>query len=230
MSIFPNLELEDKIQLNDKTRLDARKSFVSVDEALITLVEIQPEATGSFIDVTVLKYLDWEYEIPGTKAVTVRITTDGAAVTRSKNIEAVDAATDALFSSDEQLTSHEPDILKYVRAGRNSFLNKHRESQTRIMGWLDEHRVTDIQGKKLSIASIVDVTEVSEWSKYQTLQFIFEGISNDVDDIFSDKAKKYGRMVEETRNRAVLRLDVNGDGEIDLAEGYDMRSGTLVRR
>ena len=50
--IFPVLELEKTVQLNDKTRLDGRKSYTTPEEAAISLVEIQPEAGQPFFTVT----------------------------------------------------------------------------------------------------------------------------------------------------------------------------------
>ena len=59
MAIFPHIELEDIVQVNDRTRLSAIKSFVSKDEAAVTLVEIEPESGSGFIDVTGAKQADW---------------------------------------------------------------------------------------------------------------------------------------------------------------------------
>ena len=58
MAIFPNAELEEVVQVDDKTRLDARKSFVSKDEADVTLIEVEPEAGSGFIDVTGSSFKD----------------------------------------------------------------------------------------------------------------------------------------------------------------------------
>ncbi len=85
MAIFPNLKLEDIVQINDKTRLDASKSFTA-DEAAVTLVEIEPESAAGFIDITPTVatnskqyFLDWSYSgTSRTVTVSVRITTDGA--------------------------------------------------------------------------------------------------------------------------------------------------------
>ena len=70
MGIFGNLHLEEKVQVNEKTRIDCTKSFIS-DEAAISLVRIKPEDGGSFVTVTSDKYLDWAYETAGTKTATL---------------------------------------------------------------------------------------------------------------------------------------------------------------
>ena len=171
--IFPVLELEAFLQADDKTRLDARKTHITPDEAAITLIEIEPESGSGFLDVTSLSYLDWQYSgASRTVTVSVRVTTDGLPETFSKDIEILTATDDKLFSTDAEMVRHEPQILDWVREGRNSFLDVHRTSQDRILTWLDEHRIWDTNGDRLTKDAIVDIQEVNDWSKYLTLQLI----------------------------------------------------------
>ncbi len=140
------------------------------------------------------------------------------------------AVGDYLFSSDGDLTSHEPDILKWVPEGRSSFLNIHRKSQRLIMNWLDEKGYVDSENRKYVKQAIVDTEEVRVWSTYMTLRLIFQGLSNAVDDIFDRKATVYEQLEESARQRAILRLDTDGDGVADTGEGLGISSGTLFRR
>lgn len=234
--IFGNLKLENILQVNDKTRLDARGSYISKGEADISMVEIEPEAGFGFIEVTGIVednqsddwHLDWQYSVDGTKTVSVRITTDGAPQTFTKDIEVISEADDKLFSDDDELKQHEPDILNWTEEGRNSFKNVHRLSQDRILTYLDEQRIHDYNGDKLTKASIIDIQEVNDWSKFQTLVYIFEGISNSSEDIFHEKAIRYREQLMKARNRGILRLDRSGDGTVDTDK--DMRSVRVVRR
>lgn len=234
MAIFPNLELEDIVQVNDKTRLNASKSFVSKDEAAITLIEIEPEASAGYVDVTAAAaknwYLDWEYATAGTKVVSCRVTTDGSPTTSTFSLTVVSAATDNLFSSDSDLTALEHDILRWVPDGRNSFKNVHRKAQSLIMAWLDENGHTDSSGARLTKAAIVDLEEVRYWSSALAMSLIFKSISNAVDDVFQEKAKQYDSMAISHRNRLILRLDVDGDASISVGEGINVRTLDLVRR
>ncbi len=229
MAIFGTLNLENTVQINDKTRLDGTKSFISTGEAAITLVRIRPEASGSFVTVTSDQYLDWSYDTAGTKVVTLEITTDGSAVEFENTITIISVSDDNLFSSDSDLVQHEDDLMSYLPVGRNSWLNKHRAAQDIIMAWLDEHSIWDTSGDRLTTAAIVNTEEVQAWSKYLVLKLIMESLSNQVDDIFSEKARKYGELMDGSRSRAAIRLDRDGDGTIDDAR-VDLRSGTLVRR
>lgn len=228
MAIFPVLVTESKLQQFDKTRLDGTKSFISTGEAAISLIEIQPEATASFVTVTSDMYLDWAYETDGSKVVTLRITTDGSPTTRTSTITVVTEANDKLFSKDSELVPHEPDIMNYVPEGRSSFINVHRLAQDRILTYLDEKRIADNDGNRLTASAIIDTEEVNDWSKFLSLQYIFEGLSSSTDDIFSEKAERYRQMVNKAKNRAVLRFDKDGDGVADTKA--DLYSMNLIRR
>ena len=233
--IFPNLQLENVVQINDKTRLDSTKSFISKDEAAVTLVEVEAEAGSGFVTVGAPGlakdwFIDWQYATAGTKTVTARITTSGAPVTTTSTLSVLSVVDDALFSYDSDLTALEHDILKWVPAGRNTFKNYHRKAQALIMAWLDENGYTDVDGARLTKLAFVDKEEVRYWSTALTLSLIFSSISNAVDDIFMQKYKQYESMALSHRNRLILRLDADGDSVIDTNEGINVRTLDLVRR
>ena len=96
------------------------------------------------------------------------------------------------------------------------------------MTYLNDQRIWDVSGSKLSPSAIVNIDEVRDWSKFQTLAIIFEGISNQVGDVFSIKAEKYKGLMELARASAALRLDTNGDGNED--KNIEIRSIKLVVR
>lgn len=225
--LFPELKHEKIVQVYDKTRLDASKSFVTVDEVALTLYEIEPDTGAGFIDATSTKYLDYVYSSDGVKTVTLRVDNGTGLVSRTFSLEVVTEENDKLFSEDADLVSHEPDILNYVSEGRNSYKNIHRSVQSRIIDWLDEHRFTNTDGSKLTKANIFDIEEVRHWSKYMVLADIFEGLSNAIDDIFRNKADKYMDLAESARNRAQLRLDLDGDGDVDMRA--DLRTMDMRR-
>ena len=228
--IFPVLELEAILQVDDKTRLDGRKSYTTPDEAAITLIRVEPEAGAGFYDITAAKYLDYQYATDGTKVVTLEITTDSTPVTKTKEIQVLSADDDYLFSGDAELIGHEHNIMEYVPAGRNSYLNVHRTAQDKILDWLDAHRIWDVRGNRLTKEAIVDIEEVNDWSKFLTLQLIFEGLSNSVDDIFAQKSRTYRAMKQASRDRARLRLDRDGDGSVADETPINIQTARLVRR
>lgn len=243
------LEVENVIQVNDKTRLSAIKSFVTKGNDDIQKVEICPEyidTDSEFIDVTSPRpadwYLDWLYT-GASRAVTVKLrltTTEADPDAMPTPIEAVysdfsaavsvvSVADDMLFSSDQDLMAIEPDISKWVPDGRSSWLNIHRAVQAKIVDWLNKSGIEDSAGHALTKEAIVDTTEVKYWSRDWTLALIYKGIQNASDDVFSEKAKYYFGEAAKGSQRAKLRLDLNDDGEVSIGESVNMVSRDLVR-
>ena len=59
MAIFPTLDIEEKIQVGDKTRFSATKSYVTKDESAVTAVTVTPGADGSPISVFNADQNEW---------------------------------------------------------------------------------------------------------------------------------------------------------------------------
>jgi|GEM_PF-2410268 len=235
MAIFPNLELEREVQTDDKIRLDATKSFVSKEEASITLVEIEPESGSGFIDVTGSSssdyFLDWSYSGSSrTVTVSCRITTDGSPVTFTKDIEVLTPADDLLFSDDQDLVALEQDILKWVKNGRNSFLNMHRKAQYLILERFNDLGVRTTDGDRVSKSIVLDVEDVKKWSQYLTLELIYGDLSNSVDDIFAQKRQFYGGKAAESQDVSFKKfLDLNENGSLENDDIINMKTMDLVR-
>ena len=233
--IFPVVQLEKTLQINDKTRLLGVESFADKSEAAISLVEIEPEAAAGFVIVTGSSskdwFLDWVYSGSSrTVTVTVRVTTDGAPVTNTSTIDLLEVVDDNLFSSDGDLTAQEPDILKFITDGRASYLDVHRQAQEQIMAYIDEAGYTDTSGNRLTKDAVLDIDEVNQWSKSLVLQLIYQGLSNAVDDVFDRKAKLYESETQLHKTRLVLRLDRDGDGTLESGEALRFQSLELRRR
>lgn len=236
MSVFAYLELEPIVQVDDRTRLSAVKSFATQDESAISMVEIDP-GTGTFVDVTPDTatdsenyYLDYQFSSAGSKTIRARITAGSTVNTVSKTITVLSVADDALFASDADLATAEPDVLQYVKSGRNTFKDIHRAAQDEIIQYLNEQGYTDSEGDPLTKDAIVDFDEVKLWSKYTALRMIYEGLSNAVDDIYAKKAAKYDKAIIPHRNKVIIRLDVDGDGEVDTNEGIGVQTCELFKR
>lgn len=233
--IFPNINTEAIIQTKDRIRFDASKTFVSKGEAAITSVEIEPEAGAGFIDIFGSGnqknwFLDWEFDGTDRDIVaSVRVATDGAPVLKTVTVKVVTPETDKLFSYDADLLSRKSDILNWVPEGRNSFINFHRRAQEKIIAWFDEQGFTFSDGTKITKDAVVDVDEVRLWSVNLTLSLIMFNFSNSVDDVFARQAAEFESDAISHRTRAITRLDLNQDGEIDNNEGVNMRTFDLLR-
>lgn len=234
MAIFPFIEVGETEQVNDKLRISAVKSYAGKDEAsAITDVEIEPEAGAGFISVFSSKvsdwYLDWEYATDGDKVISCRVTTDGSPVTSTKTIAILTEDDDYLFSTDDDLFRSETDILNYVPKGRNTFKYAHRYTQIQILEDLYRIGITDSDGNKLTKAAVVDIDEVRQWSRFLTLELIFLDVSNAIDDIFQQKSAIYKSWALESRQKAIMKLDINGDGDLDSRDGVDITWRRLDR-
>jgi len=233
--IFPKLEIEPIVQVNDKTRLSAVKSFADKSESAITKVEIDPDGSTGFIDVTGASssdwYLDWQYstDLGSPFSVSVRVTTAGAPVTYTKTITVLTEANDYLFSKDSDLVAFEPDILNYIPDGHSSFNFIHRRAQQLILDELDNMGLVDKNGNRFVAKDLIDVQEVKEWSVFKVLKIIFQGLSERVDDEFDQKMKQYESLEAGRKDRARLRIDFDKDGILDKFEEFEFSSIDVSR-
>lgn len=237
MAIFPTLEHEAKVQVKDRTRIEAVKSFSDKSGPVITKVEIQPYLAADWIDVTgptPLKsdnwFTDYAYDADGEKTISVRINEGVDEVLASSTVMVISEADDALFSNDQDLTQDEPDVLRYVRRGRNTFKDVHREAQKEILDMLNRKGYRDYSGNKINKAMVVDKAEVRTMSKYLTLHLIYSGISNVVGDIFFQKSNSYWSKYMTASSRNIIGLDLDGDDVLSAGEGVNTRASRMLRR
>lgn len=223
---------QKKIQIDEKMRIDASRTFLHPGDANISSITIQPETGADTYTVTTDKYLDYAYDSAGTKTITVTLnhTGQGGSVTKTDTIEVVTEASENLFSVDADIISHEPDILNYLPEYKADYRYVHRLAQDRILTSLDERGITDNDGNRIVAADVKDIEECNDWSKFLALQYIFESLSNAIDDIFHEKAMRYREMARQASNRAFLRLDYDGDGTLEKTERGSAVSGRIYRR
>jgi hypothetical protein len=232
--IFPVIETEAIVQVGDKTRLNATKTYGAKGAAAIAKVEIEPEAGAGFVNVTDVKpsnwFTDWQYVTSGTKTITLQINGDTTPVTITSTISIVTEAADMLFAADSDLIMEEPDILRWLKAGRSSFKDVHREVQTQIVDMLNRKGYRTTDGSPITKQEIVDHSQIREIAKYWALMIIFNAQSNQVGDVFSAKAQEYNSKLNTVLQRQILGLDLNRDGNIESGEGVNIHSSTLLRR
>ena len=230
--IFHKLNLEEIVQVDDATRIDASQAFVSQDEGAITLMRISPDNGATWFDVTNTdpekRYLDWAFGSDGDKTIKLEITTaSNPASEKDFILNVISKADDCLFSSDADLRKHEPEILCFLRRGRRSFLDIHRCSQKIIIDWLamqinvKDCEIDTANGcvvRKLTKKDLYDLEEVRAWSVYQTLIIIFEGLSNQADDVYAQKVARYSELMYRARSRSEVTTDFDQDGNADYRE------------
>jgi hypothetical protein len=236
--IFPKLNFEPVVQVEDKIRLDASLTFYSSDE-VVTDVLIEPETGVGFISVfhddSDRWFIDYAYEIDELKDVTVKVIADSGEKIKvyTQGINVLSIENDALFSNDNDLFPIEPRLKSYLPLGKNSFLYVHRKAQERIMAYLDEQRIWKSDNSRFTKQDIIDSTDAEmkdqfkQWSIYQSLLIIFEQMQVSNDDIFEEKKREYMRLRDASRNRAQLKLDLDDDGDLEI---INIRTTRLLRR
>lgn len=230
--IFPILKVENILQVDDKTRLDATKTFITGNE-LVTNVEIEPFDGSGFISVyndgdSSKWHIDWAYEAAGDKVPSVRVTTDlPDTKTKTFATTVITEAEDFLYSNDDDFAPYEPTIDRHLPRGKSSFIYAHREAQTKILEYLDEQRIWKIDHEPFTKEDITNREQFRRWSLFQALLIIFEGSQLAVGDLFKEKAEGYEQDMFSARKRSALSLDFDGDG---TDEKFDMFTTGMKRR
>jgi hypothetical protein len=231
--IFLSCIRESLVQVNDKTRIDVSKSFVSGSG--ITAISIKPEASGAFIPVynsnQAKWYLDWAYATSGTKVISVQATDGTSTVSQNFELEVITEANDNLYSSDEQIFSIESELKRYIPDGKNSFKNIHREAQSRILNYLDRKRIWSSNGEPYSKDQVNINGELSKWSLYEAMFIIYSDLFVSVGDKFAEKINQYKDLRNSERDRASIRIDKDNSGTFDSNEEIqDLKSFRMIRR
>lgn len=231
--IFLKCINEGLVQVNDKTRIDVSKSFVSGDE--ITDIEIEPEASNGFISVFNIDqdkwFLDWSYATDGEKVISVRATDGTNTITQTFNIVVVSESEDNLYSNDAQIFKIENELKKYIPNGRNSYINLHREAQSRILTYLDRKRIWNDDGTPYTKTQLNLDGQLQKWSLYETILMIYTDLFISVGDKFAEKINEYKALRNYERDRGSIRIDKDNSGEIDTAsEIQELKSFRMIKR
>lgn len=239
--IFPIIETDDVMQVGDKFRILADKTYKTPDEAAYTKVEIEPYAGAGFIEVQgdLSKpkpekhwYLDFQFPSSGAKVISLRVTTNGSPVTVTKTVTCLTEAEDNLFSDDNLLKEVQEDIFKLIPDGRSTFKYKHRAAQNFILDWLWNNGYYKTVGAGVEPfvkADIVDKEFISDWATYVCLRMLYQSNQSQGGDVFRQKALDFLASEERAREKFLLKLDVDGDGELSVNEGEQVTSRRLIR-
>jgi hypothetical protein len=236
--MFGSIMTESVVQVGDKVRIDCTRTFATKGEDAISALTVNPDADAlvpiTAVDITGLRssdwFLDWSYDTAGEKLISLGMDNGASTTTLEKTISVVTAEQDRLFSSDSDLFPHEPDIAKWVPAGKSSHNYAHRKAQLCILDWLDSLRIWKNDGSRLTKNDLPLSDDLRQLSTYLALGIIFASLSNSVGDIFEKKQKEYESLAESVKTRGRIQADFNGDGKIDEKESQDLKSMFMVRR
>lgn len=231
MSIFGIIKSDDVVFSGDKLRIDVSDSFLAPGLSFgATSHEISVDSGVTWYNVTTTKKVDWIFSTTGAKTISLRLTTSTAATaTVTKSVTVLSLTTQALFSKDADLYKFEPEIDQYLPKKWSSWNLVHLQAQEWIIDWLDEKRIYNQNGAKYVVADIMDKQQVKQLSIYKVLEFIYEGNSNIVGDLFSIKRDKYQALANEKCSRSQLSLDYNANDLADANERINLMSVDLRR-
>ena len=231
MSIFGIIKCDDQVYSGDKIRINVSESFLAQGLAFATVShEISVDAGATWYDVSLKKGIDWIFSTAGTKTISLRLnTTLPSSQTFTRDITVLDLSLANLFSKDFDLYVHEPEIDQYLPKKWSSWNMVHKRAQDWIVDFLDEKGIFAQDGTKYAAADLTDKQQVKQLSVYKTLQFIFEGNSNVVGDLFSIKAAKYETLSNTKASRSQLDLDYNKNAVADDFEKTNLHT-IIVRR
>jgi len=166
----------------------------------------------------------------GLRKITLTVASSSESASVDEYVKVYSVEGDALFSNDSDLVGNESDIMSWLPKGRATYIDLHRRAQRSIIDWFDRNGYRDHKGRKITKFAVIDNTDVKLWSIYLSLRFFFMGVQNASEDVFKEKAKYYEKMEIESRNRAVLNFDLDGDGKEDQSIGPSSWSGSLFLR
>lgn len=251
MNIFIDIKTDKSVQVGDKIRFDFSKSFVPKPNSTATdIVYIEVDPTGSGESLTPIHdataeqapklsikewYFDWVYTsldnaVDGEQSFYVSFNaSDDTSANATVTFSLLTSAQDNLFSDDNDLIAHEPDILKWLPDGRSSWIYVHRRAQERILSTLFEKGYKNTDGTPFTKDQILEKYDVKEWSTFMALKIIFGSIINSKDDVFLQKAKFYENL-ESRASETSIRVDINADGTQSSTELARMGEVRLVRR
>lgn len=219
--LFPKADIDSLVQVYDKFRIDATKSFSTTDDEL-TEFNIYPDFVNQPLVVyDVLSesdpecwFLDWAYETDGDFTVRVEMKTALLTKTVDYVITAITEEDDNLFSDDAMLYSYESELKKYLPEGRNSWKYLHRKAQEEILDYLYRNDKRNPDGSKITKDQIIE-DKLELWSTFETMLLIYQDIKTSNSEAFTEKLDDYDEKRGEARERYIIVYDSDSDGDVD---------------
>lgn len=140
-----------------------------------------------------------------------------------------------VYSSDADLKTEVFEISDYLPNGENSFILSHAAARNEIIQKLrtDGRYKLDFStgvAKDITAFDLLDVSQVRVASTYLVLSKIYSNLSDETDDVYSQKSDRYKSMYNAAMQHFFLWLDTDDDGTLDIEERTQDVSGVIQRR
>ena len=125
--LFPKIDVDNLVQINDMFRICGIGSFFTADETLQEIkiypnYVVDPLITFSIsADCPDDYYLDWAYDTAGDYEVRIELVADSGTTGMSQTVTAVTVEEDNLQADDQCIYAYESELKKYQPSGRNSY-------------------------------------------------------------------------------------------------------------
>lgn len=139
-----------------------------------------------------------------------------------------------LFSDDSDIQVEFPAILRdcYYPEGETDFIKYHITARNYIMQRLRSLGYVNTSGdldSNITEFDVLDIFELRQASLYYAMSQIFFTLSDNVDDQYFQKYETYQRRFEEAMALGALRIDQNGDGQVNEGEIRAVKTVRWVR-
>jgi len=229
MAIFGCILTDACVRVGDRLRIDASRNSVTPDMDAISLVEVDPDGSGTYFDVSSDLFLDWQYSASGTFTIQLRVTAGAASEIFAETIEVKDEQDDCLFSDDSDLLGFEPSIRDCLDCHRCNFNHIHRQIAKCIYECLRDEGLLWHGCELIDIAKLKGSEQLRKWSTFWALENIYRNASKSPEDFWAQRSQFYKSKRVKAFGGYKIFFDKDGDGKISRHE-YKISTNRLVRK
>ena len=218
--LFPKIDADTLVQIQDMFRIDASKSFATAGED-ITEVNIYPDFANNpatvydvFDPDQECWFLDWAYEADAEYTIRLELKTLADTKTIDHTITAITEAEDNLLSDDNMLYAYEAELRRALPEGRNSWKYLHRKAQEEIIDYLYRNAILNPDGTKIEKSQLIG-DKLDKWSTFETLILIYQDLKTSNSEAFNEKLTDYYEKRASARKRYLISYDSDKDGDVD---------------
>lgn len=219
--LFPKIDTDILIQINDMFRISAVNSFATAGEE-ITEVNIYPDFVGNpagVYDVYEIEqdcwHIDWAYEVAGDYSIKLEIKTATETKEIIHEIKAMTEEEDNLLSTDQDVYGYENELKRYLPEGRNSWKYIHRKAQEEILDYLYRNGKLSEEDTAITKDQLKPESKLTKWSTFEAMILIYQDLKTSNAEAFNEKLVDYSAKRNEARKRYIIEFDSNRDGQID---------------
>ncbi len=142
-----------------------------------------------------------------------------------------------VFSDDRDIQEHEPRLVKtsFIPSGQNSHILSHVAARDEIIQdirkrELSKKNSSNVFAEDIFALDLLDFKQLRMASKYKAMELIYNGLSDNPDDVYAVQSTKYKLDYEDAFKLFLLDLDLNDDGDLDSNDRRTQSSTRFTSR